>query len=342
MKPYRVAMFWLFVVLLRMPVACTAPEYIGGACDRTEDCFGAMNQQPVGSICKQPMGKCECPFGQSVCCETPYWSGWCAANCPTDCNDPDAGADSGVGSCAQDSDCNEVAPSPECGHGKCIGGACVLVIDEGPAASQLYGDCKRRECNAGGNIVEVEDTSDIFNDGNECTIDYCDGSNQVNDLIPDAVPCPQSGEGYCYNGACVQCVQSIPAASCQGAGLVCDNFYCESFALCNGGGCGGSCAPCGAGMPCSVPNDCISKSCKSGICALPSCSDGVQNNGETGIDCGGSSCGPCLDGGGCHKPEECISGVCKAGKCQASSCFDQTKNGGEEQIDCGGPCSPCP
>ncbi len=46
------------------------------------------------------------------------------------------------------------------------------------------------------------------------------------------------------------------------------------------------------------------------------CSDGMQNQGETGIDCGGP-CPPC------------------------PSCFDGTKNQGETGIDCGGPCPPC-
>jgi len=341
MKLYRVTMLALFMVLLRTP-ACATPENIGGACATTEDCFDSMNRQPIGSICKPPTGKCECPLGKLVCCETAVSAGYCATVCPADCASGDAGTDSGV-ECVSDSDCTEDAPSPECGRSRCVGGACELVIEEGPLPSQLYGDCKRRECDGEGNLREIEDTSDFYHDGNECTLDYCDGSQPVNSLIPDAVPCPLSGEGYCYKGACVQCVQSIPAASCKGPDLVCDNgFYCQSFSQCGGGKCGGVCAPCGTGGPCGSGTDCVSKSCKAGVCALPSCSDGVKNDGETGVDCGLGSCGPCPDGGGCQKPEDCLSGVCKIGKCQAPSCVDQTRNGGEEQIDCGGSCEPCP
>jgi len=47
------------------------------------------------------------------------------------------------------------------------------------------------------------------------------------------------------------------------------------------------------------------------------CSDGIQNQGEEGIDCGGP-CKPC------------------------PSCEDGIQNQGEEGIDCGGPCKPCP
>ena len=46
------------------------------------------------------------------------------------------------------------------------------------------------------------------------------------------------------------------------------------------------------------------------------CFDGIQNQGETGIDCGGP-CVPC-------------------------SCFDGIQNNGETGIDCGGPCPTCP
>jgi len=48
------------------------------------------------------------------------------------------------------------------------------------------------------------------------------------------------------------------------------------------------------------------------------CSDGVQNQGETGIDCGGP-CPACLP-----------------------TCSDGIQNQGETGIDCGGPCGPCP
>jgi len=51
--------------------------------------------------------------------------------------------------------------------------------------------------------------------------------------------------------------------------------------------------------------------------ADPSCSDGLQNGGEAGIDCGG----PC--------PTPC------------ATCIDGLQNQGEESVDCGGPCPPC-
>ena len=51
----------------------------------------------------------------------------------------------------------------------------------------------------------------------------------------------------------------------------------------------------------------------------PSCSDGIQNGDETGVDCGGS-CAPCE---------------------VTPTCSDGIQNGDETGVDCGGSCAPC-
>jgi hypothetical protein len=65
----------------------------------------------------------------------------------------------------------------------------------------------------------------------------------------------------------------------------------------------------------------IANSCFVGACAttVPTCSDGIKNQGETGIDCGGP-CSPCIP---------------------SPTCTDGIKNGNETGIDCGGSCPPC-
>lgn len=50
---------------------------------------------------------------------------------------------------------------------------------------------------------------------------------------------------------------------------------------------------------------------------IPTCSDGIQNQGETGVDCGGP-CSAC------------------------PTCSDNIQNQGETGTDCGGPCPACP
>ncbi|MEM7573609.1 MAG: cohesin domain-containing protein [Bacteroidota bacterium] len=79
------------------------------------------------------------------------------------------------------------------------------------------------------------------------------------------------------------------------------------------------------------------------------CNDGIQNNGETGVDCGGPNCDPCID------PPNCTDGIqngnetgidCGGPDCMPcnvmETCDDGILNNGEIEVDCGGPnCAPC-
>lgn len=74
------------------------------------------------------------------------------------------------------------------------------------------------------------------------------------------------------------------------------------------------------------------------------CNDGIQNQGETGVDCGGpcSACTPeptCNDG----IQNQGETGVDTGGPCQpAPTCSDGIQNGDETGIDTGGSCPPLP
>jgi hypothetical protein len=46
----------------------------------------------------------------------------------------------------------------------------------------------------------------------------------------------------------------------------------------------------------------------------PTCADGILNQDETDVDCGGE-CSPCFAGSGCQLPEDCESGLCESGVC---------------------------
>jgi len=71
------------------------------------------------------------------------------------------------------------------------------------------------------------------------------------------------------------------------------------------------------------------------------CDDQLQNQGETGVDCGGP-CPPCPS---CDdkKQNQGEEGVDCGGPCSrsCSTCSDGVKNFGETGVDCGGACGPC-
>jgi hypothetical protein len=83
--------------------------------------------------------------------------------------------------------------------------------------------------------------------------------------------------------------------------------------------------------------------CASGTPPAPTCTDGIQNGQETGVDCGGPNCPAC---------PSCTDGIqnngetgvdCGGPNCPACpTCTDGIQNGGETGVDCGGPnCPPC-
>ncbi len=75
--------------------------------------------------------------------------------------------------------------------------------------------------------------------------------------------------------------------------------------------------------------------------ACPTCTDGMQNGDETGVDCGGSCipCSTCTDGvqNGNETGVDCGGSDCPV----CPTCSDGIQNGDETGIDCGGFCAPC-
>jgi hypothetical protein len=74
---------------------------------------------------------------------------------------------------------------------------------------------------------------------------------------------------------------------------------------------------------------------------ISTCYDGIQNNGEEGVDCGGlcPPCPTCYDG--IQNQNE--TGIDCGGPCDpCPGCANRIKDEFEEGVDCGGPCPPCP
>ncbi|MBI2548349.1 hypothetical protein HYW21_03290 [Candidatus Woesearchaeota archaeon] len=76
-----------------------------------------------------------------------------------------------------------------------------------------------------------------------------------------------------------------------------------------------------------------------------SCRDGIQNQNETDVDCGGENCEPCETGKNCDYGSDCLSDYCSAsGKCIEKLCSNDEKdsNNSETDVDCGGEnCEAC-
>ncbi len=69
------------------------------------------------------------------------------------------------------------------------------------------------------------------------------------------------------------------------------------------------------------------------------CNDGLLNQDETDVDCGGATCNGCALGEDCNLASDCASQSCSGGVCVAS-CIDGIQNQDETDVDCGGSCGP--
>lgn len=141
----------------------------------------------------------------------------------------------------------------------------------------------------------------------DCKRSYCDGNGGTSEN-DDAADVPVDVSG-CRTGVCDPGPAFIDIA---------DGSWCSQCA-----------------NP-VLPNGCV---CISGACLDPTCSDGILDGDEAGVDCGGaiSSCSGCPDGHVCAGNIDCASHICGANStCQAPACDDGVQNGSETDQDCGG------
>lgn len=180
------------------------------------------------------------------------------------------------------------------------------------------GDCKKPVCDGSGDATTAADPTDLPNDNNQCTIDACNADQPAFTNQNDGFACTQMGGKLCKAGQCVAC---LVGGDCPSG--VCTNQNTCAPASCMDGSkngaetdtdCGGgTCSKCINGKHCAQATDCVSSSCSGTVCQ-PSCTDMIQNQDETGVDCGGS-CAPCAVGGGCALGSDCVSGVCSGTTC---------------------------
>ena len=176
-----------------------------------------------------------------------------------------------------------------CSNGVCVNAPLIcgdgICNKDGENCSSCPEDCA---------VCPVPTCSDGIQNQDETGIDC--GGDTCSACDPCAnVSCP--GLPYCYRGQC--CL----LGDCSDP---CTNITCNNNGLCSQGTC--TCNPGWSGTNCDTQ------------IITPNCSDGIQNQDETGIDCGGNTCPSCL---------------------ATPTCNDSIKNQDETGIDCGGICPAC-
>ena len=318
-------------------VAPTCNDGIKNGNEVDVDCGGSCEPCAVEPTCEDEAkngdetdvdcggGTCD-PCGSGLICEG---NGDCESNycdnlvcmpAPTCSDNTENGDETGE-------DCGGTCPN-NCANGEgCVNG----------------GDCVSGNCVQGTCAAPAPTCDDEIKNGDE-TGEDCGGTCPNNCANGD--DCVDGGD--CVSGYCSQAgVCAVQPATCD------DNTENGDE---TGEDCGGSCPNnCANGEGCLTAGDCTSGYCtQGGLCAIApaTCNDGIQNGGESAIDCGGS-CGPCEDeDAGAGDPcEDGIqnngeTGIDCGGSCEACvvapTCDDEEKNGDETDEDCGGgTCEPC-
>jgi hypothetical protein len=242
----------------------------------------------------------------------------------------------GGGGCTSDTSCDDNNP---CTTDRCVANGCSHTNQDGPAPDD-GNVCTTEICSGGvvtrgyapkgtscGSRLKCDGMSmcvactidqECMTSG-ECKVAYCVDHACVPKPAPVGTHC--SGGVCAMNGACVECVSNTQCM----LGSVCQNDTCVD--MCHNGkrdileadvDCGNKlsgCDPCAGGKKCLTGADCLSGSCKGGVCGHgPTCMDAMLNGTETDVDCGGPTCPQCAKGQKCKVDADCETGKCKNGQ----------------------------
>ncbi|MGE0788587.1 MAG: hypothetical protein AB7S26_23150 [Sandaracinaceae bacterium] len=235
---------------------------------------------------------------------------------------------------------NEQCRSNRCRMGMCTMSTCEDDLTNGDETDVDCGGSLCPQCRGGYNCSTGLDCESLICSMGVCTDASCEDGIQNQDET--SVDCGGSNcegcrEGYacdidadcrslrCFEGGCVSCTDHIRNAE-------------ETDIDCGGGG---LCPACRDGDHCVVDGDCASSHCvdtdgdtMGDTCQ--SCSDGVMNQDETDVDCGGSICHGCDARAMCLVNSDCANGSCAPATMTCVNCMDGLLNQDETDVDCGG------
>ena len=166
--------------------------------------------------------------------------------------------------------------------------------------------------------------------------EYCDSSGICKVKLANGQSCAGAEIGENNDLAC----QSGNCAfdNFDGSGYFCaeanecvhdGSRYGKGYRLCNGNDWYKTCQ---VGSVWSEQVNCAF-SCSNGL-GCDNCFDGIKNQDETDIDCGGTLCDPCPDGKSCLVNSDCLSNFCNGGVCASKTCIGSCDVEGE--LSCAG------
>jgi len=208
-------------------------------CDGQGSCVGQCNLST------------DCSGVDTACRKRTCESGVCGfsnepASTPCETNRICDGQGNCVGQCNLPTDCAGV--DTECRKRTCESGVCGFADSAlGTVLSaQEQGDCSKLVCDGLGGTTSAADPADVPDDGNDCTIDGCDGGNVTSTWESVGTPCHVGG--VCNGaGVCGLCVPSskrcngLTPQTCSAVGQWEDGAPCSN--VCTAGDCTGSCQP---------------------------------------------------------------------------------------------------
>ncbi len=195
-----------------------------------------------------------------------------------------------------------------------------------PSTDKVCEPGRQVECNCPGGSTSFQKClpdGSRWNDCEcECQAATCEelgkSCGSWDDGCGDEVDCGSCGIDEVCNvqtGNC-ECAFSSCGEHCCAEGQVCHvDQCCEpdcSQKCCGDDGCGGNCP-----NECTAGTECNGDTCECEV--RENCADGIQNQDETDVDCGGAACDPCPDGSGCLVDGDCTSGDCDNGTCASDN-----------------------
>ncbi|MEM6790096.1 MAG: hypothetical protein AAF715_21430 [Myxococcota bacterium] len=329
---------------------CVPGLSVDAECTYTSECMPPL--QCINGACREEcLQNSDCPSG-FTCVDLPGPGNTTAGTCvpPANQGNPGHCADGTVSGDETGLDCGGSCTACAAGEACLQSGDCSSKVCDGGSMTCAAATCTDGVKNGlesgpdcGGPTCAPCATGVSCNVPTDCAgVDTCDAGVCVAPSCTDSVLNGDETSVDC-GGSCAPCATTgatcIAPSDC--ASLVCTNGQCAAPS-CNDGiangtetaaDCGGSCPLlCGVNAPCTVAQaaDCVSGVCgANNLCAAPSCTDGVQNGNELGLDCGNGCPTGCPAGTfGCDADVDCdtTTGV----RCfQGTSCrqtFDLTVN----------------